>query len=154
MNNPKRRPISQVYIDMMKFLSTCNLLMWNSRVHRLCFEWISFKSNCLKTFLFWDASILAKLVNLKISLMCCCWRCWFDMSMSTLFWSNWTFSSVLPNPPKSHLKTLPNRSFWPLRFLFISTWIVIRDQVQYSYISRMKIGYQCWDQFDLLNAFT
>ena len=53
-------------MDIMKFLSTCNLLMWNSRVCRLWFNWISFKSNCLRAFLFWDASILVKLVSLEI----------------------------------------------------------------------------------------
>ena len=46
----------------MKFLSTCNLLMWISRVCRLWFNWISFKSSLLRTFLFWDNSILVKLV--------------------------------------------------------------------------------------------
>ena len=58
--------------------------MWNSTVCRLWFNLITFKSNCLRTFLFWDASIIFKLVSLKISLICCCWRFWFDMSMSTL----------------------------------------------------------------------
>ena len=83
--------------------------MWNSRVCRPWFSWISLKSNCLRTFLFWDASILVRLVSLKISLICCCWLFWSDMSMSTLSLNHWTFSSVPPNPTKSHLKTLPKQ---------------------------------------------
>ena len=88
--------------------------MWNLRVCRLWFHWISFKSNCLRTFPFWDASILVKLVSLKTSLICCCWRFWFDMIMSTLSLNHWTFSLVLLNPPKSHLKILQKTDHFDL----------------------------------------
>ena len=101
-------------IDITKFLSTCNLLMWNPGVCRLWFNWISCKSNCLRSFLFWDASILVKLVSLKISLICFCWRFWFNLSMYTLSLSHWTFWLVLPNPLKSNLKILPNTDCFDL----------------------------------------
>ena len=116
-------------IDIMKFMSTFYLWIWNSRVCRLWLNWISFNSSCLKTFLFWNASIIIKLFSLKISLICCCLRFWFDMSMSMLCLSHWTFSLVLPHPLKSDLKILPKQIFWPLWFLCFCTWIVIRDQV-------------------------
>ena len=81
---------------------------------RICFNWISFKCNCPRAFLFWDASILVQLLSLKISLICYCWRLWSDMSISTLSVSYWTFSSILPNPPKCHLKTLPKTNQFDL----------------------------------------
>ena len=102
-------------IDITKFLSTCNLLMLNSRV--CCGSNGSVLSPIVSEFSYCGMLLgcfLVKLVCLKISLICCCWRFWFDMSMSTLSLSHQTFSSIPPKLWKCQLNTLPKTDHFDL----------------------------------------
>ena len=51
------------------------------------------------------------------------------MSISTLSLSHWKFSSVLPNAPKSHLKTLPKTDNFDL-FSFYSSALELSSEIR------------------------